>query len=317
VEPGPAPACKEKAVVAGLAESSGADRVDRKTRRRASPYPYWFYLPAAIVFGVLFVLPTLASFYFSLTRWTLFNATFIGLGNFIEFFQDPFLTGGLIHTLIYAVLTSGAKVVLGLLLAVLLSADVFGRGYLRAVIFFPVLVSTVGVGITFQALMDPQQGLINETLGVFGLPGPGWLVNPSLALFSVIIVDVWKGVGLATVIYLAGLASIDRAYFEAARIDGASEFAVFRYVTLPLMRPATITVIILSLIGGLKSFELIWTMTQGGPGFVSDVIASLIYKEYQAGFYGLSTAGNVVLFVLVAVIMVPLSRVLNRRQVQQ
>jgi raffinose/stachyose/melibiose transport system permease protein len=301
----------------GVAEGVGAATATRPSRRRPSAYPWWFYAPAAVIFSVLFVVPTLASFYFSLTRWTLFNATFIGFGNFVQFFHDPFLVGGLVHTLIYAVLTSGAKVVLGLLLAVLLSADVFARGYLRAVVFFPVLVSTVGVGITFQALMDPSHGLVNETLTAFGLPGPGWLTNPALALYSIVIVDVWKGVGLATVIYLAGLASIDRAYFEAARIDGASEVEVFWHVTLPLMRPATVTVIILSLIGGLKSFELIWTMTQGGPGFVSDVIASLIYKEYQAGFYGLSTAGNVVLFVLVAAIMVPLSYVLNRREVQQ
>ena len=152
---------------------------------------------------------------------------------------------------------------------------------------------------------------------MFGVDGPGWLTNPSLALISVAIVDVWKGVGLATVIYLAGLASIPRDYFEAARIDGAGELMIFRSVTLPLMWPATVTVIILSLIGGLKSFELIWTMTQGGPGFTSDVIASLIYKEYQAGFYGLSTAGNVVLFVLVAAIMLPLSWFLNRREVSQ
>lgn len=303
-------------MTAGVADSAGAI-VARKGSRpfRRSPYPWWFYYPAAIVFGVLFVVPTLASFYFSLTRWTLFNSSFIGLGNFISFFSDPFLVGGLIHTLIYAALTSGAKVVLGLLLAVLLSSDIFARGYLRAIVFFPVLVSTVGVGITFQALMDPQEGLINEVLGFVGIHGPGWLTNPGLALYSVAIVDIWKGVGLATVIYMAGLASIGREYFEAARIDGAGDLAVFRFVTLPLMWPATVTVIILSLIGGLKSFELIWTMTQGGPGFVSDVIASLIYKEYQSGFYGLSTAGNVVLFILVAAIMVPLSWALNRREV--
>ena len=287
----------------------------RRPHRRGSAYPLWFYLPAAAVFGVLFVLPTLASIYFSLTRWTLFTATFIGFANFAQFFGDPFLVGGLVHTLIYAVMTSALKVVFGLLLAVLLSSDVFARGYLRAVVFFPVLVSTVGVGITFQALMDPQEGLINEALGLIGIQGPDWLTDPSLALISVALVDVWKGVGLATVIYLAGLASIPREYFAAAKIDGAREAQSFWHVTLPLMRPATVTVIILSLIGGLKSFELIWTMTQGGPGFTSDVIASLIYKEYQAGFYGLSTAGNVVLFVLVAVIMLPLSWVLNRREV--
>jgi raffinose/stachyose/melibiose transport system permease protein len=130
-------------------------------------------------------------------------------------------------------------------------------------------------------------------------------------------VDVWKGVGLATVIYMAGIAAIPPDYIEASKIDGATAWQRFWNITLPLLQPATTTVIILSLIGGLRSFDLIWAMTRGGPGFTSDVIASVIYKQYQAGFYGLSTAGNVVLLVLVALIIVPLSSFLNRREVQQ
>jgi raffinose/stachyose/melibiose transport system permease protein len=132
----------------------------------------------------------------------------------------------------------------------------------------------------------------------------------------VALVDVWKGVGLATVIYIAGIVSIPQEFFEAARVDGAGPVHQFRHILLPLARPATVTVIILSLIGGLRSFDLIWAMTRGGPGFTSDVIASVIYKQYQAGFYGLSTAGNVLLFVLVTAIVLPLSRFLNRKEVE-
>jgi len=296
----------------------------RRESRQAAPggraktkssYPYWFYLPAAVVYTVLFVVPTLTSFYFSLTRWTLFDMEFIGLENFVEFFEEPALVTGLKNTLIYGVVTSGLKVVLGLLLAVLLTSQVIARGYLRSVVFFPVLVSTIGVGFTFTALMDPEVGLINESLALIGIDGPSWLTDPSIALLSVALVDVWKGVGLATVIYIAGIVSIPREYFEAAQVDGASAFKRFRHVILPLARPATTTVIILSLIGGLRSFDLIWAMTRGGPGFTSDVIASVIYKQYQAGFYGLSTAGNVVLFVLVTAIIIPLWRFLNRKGV--
>jgi raffinose/stachyose/melibiose transport system permease protein len=280
-----------------------------------SSYPYWFYLPAALVYTVLFLVPTITSFYFSLTRWTLFDMEFIGLENFVEFFEEPALVTGLKNTLIYGVVTSGLKVVLGLLLAVLLTSQVIARGYLRSVVFFPVLVSTIGVGFTFTALMDPEVGLINESLALIGIDGPSWLTDPSLALLSVALVDVWKGVGLATVIYIAGIVSIPREYFEAAQVDGAGAFKRFWHVILPLAKPATATVIILSLIGGLRSFDLIWAMTRGGPGFTSDVIASVIYKQYQAGFYGLSTAGNVVLFVLVTAIILPLSRFLNRKEV--
>jgi raffinose/stachyose/melibiose transport system permease protein len=164
--------------------------------------------------------------------------------------------------------------------------------------------------------MDPFDGLINETLAIFGIQGPAWLTDPSLALYSVALVDVWQGVGIATLIYIAGIVAIPQEYFEAARVDGAGAWKVFRNITLPLVTPATGTVVLLSLIGGLRSFELIWAMTRGGPGFSSDVIASVIYKQYQAGFYGLSTAGNVVLFVIVTAIVVPIFWAINRRQVE-
>jgi raffinose/stachyose/melibiose transport system permease protein len=284
-------------------------------KRVRSPYPHWFYLPAAVIYGVLFVIPTVTSFYFSLTRWSIFDSTFIGFGNYVTFFQEPALVSGLLHTLIYAVVTSSLKVVLGLLLAVLLTSRIAARGYLRSVVFFPVLVSTIGVGLTFTVLMNPERGLINQSLAVLGIDGPGWLTDPRYALLSVALVDVWKGVGLATLIYIAGIVSIPPEYFEAAKVDGASAGETFRRIVLPLARPATVTVIILSLIGGLRSFDLIWAMTRGGPGFTTDVIASVIYKQYQAGFYGLSTAGNVVLFVVVTAIVLPLSRVLNRKEV--
>lgn len=297
--------------------ATGADAPARRRFRKHSAYPNWFYLPAAVIYGVLFLFPTIASLFFSLTRWSLQSATFIGLDNFIQFFREPALFQGLVNTLIYGVVTSGLKVVLGLLIAVLLTSDIFGRGFLRSVVFFPVLVSTVGVGITFTVMMHPTTGVINETLALLGLPKPGWLTDPKLALLSVAFVDVWKGLGLATVIYIAGIASIGQEYYEASTIDGANAWQKFWTITLPLVRPATVTVIILSLIGGLRSFDLIWSMTKGGPGFTSDVIASVIYKQYQAGFYGLSTAGNVVLFVLVALIIVPLSAFLNRREVEQ
>jgi raffinose/stachyose/melibiose transport system permease protein len=284
---------------------------------RRSSYPGWFYLPAATIYGVLFLLPTFASFYFSLTRWSLFSSSFIGLDNFVQFLREPFLIKGLVNTLIYAAITSGFKVVLGMLLAVMLTSEIMARGLLRSLVFFPVLVSTIGVGITFTVLMHPTQGAINEGLALLGIKGPGWLTNPQLALISVAIVDVWKGVGLATVIYIAGIVAIPKDYYEAARIDGGTKLQNFCYITLPLSRPATATVITLSFIGGLRTFDLIWAMTKGGPGFASDTIASVIYKQYQSGFFGLSTAGNVVLFLLTAVLVVPITIILNRREGHQ
>lgn len=285
----------------------------RKRDTLAFAYPGWFYAPAALIYGVLFLLPTITSFYFAFTRWNLSSAEWIGFDNFITFFTQERLFKGFVNTVVFGVITSVAKVVLGLLLAVVLTSGIFGRGYLRAVVFFPVLVSTIGVGVTFKVLLDPFDGLVNQALAVFGITGPGWLTDPNLAIYSVAMVDVWKGVGLAALIYIAGIVAIPSDYYEAARVDGSNAWHDFWSITVPLVRPATITVVILSLIGGLRTFDLIWTMTSGGPGFSSDTIASVIYKQYAAGFYGLSTAGNVILFVLVTAVVLPLYLFLNRK----
>ena len=285
------------------------------SKARKSPYPYWFILPAGSIFLIFFLVPTVSSFYFSLTYWDPFEARFAGWDNYIQFFSEPYLLRGTVNTLIFAFLTSALKTALGLLLAVLLTSGILGQSLLRSLIFFPVLVSTVGVGILFKEMMHPTEGVMNLTLDAIGLPKVGFLTNPSIALFSVAAVDVWRGVGLATLIYIAGLATIGQEYYEAARIDGATRWQQFWRVTVPLVRPATTTVIILSLIGGLRLFDLIWAMTGGGPGFSSDVLASVIYKQYQAGFWGLSTAGNVILFLMIAFIVAPLAYWLNRKAI--
>ena len=286
-----------------------------QSRAVSQAYPTWFYVPGALIYGVFFLVPTVFAFYFSLTRWSLFDAVFIGLQNYLDFLSDPQLVTGLRNTIIYAIVTSGLKVLIALPLAVLLTSSIQLKTLFRGILFFPVLVSTVAVGVTFAALMQPSTGLINLALGAIGLPKPNWLGDPTLALYSVALVDVWKGIGIAMVIFIAGILAIPTECFEAARLEGGA-WVKFRHVIVPLSRNATFTVNLLSFIGGLRSFDLIWTMTHGGPGFASDVLTSVIYKEYQAGFYGLSTAGNVVLFILVTIIVYPLMRFFNRRELE-
>lgn len=298
------------------AEVLDRGRPPRKRSGMRTIYPGWFFIPAIALYVVFFAVPTFASFYFAFTRWDFFTATWIGFDNFVQFFQDPQLLNGFIHTFEYGFATSAAKVFLGFIIALLLTGPIFARGYLRVIIFFPVLLSTIGVGILWKSLLDPFHGVVNSVLGLLHLPQPGWFTDPSTALATIMGVDVWKGVGIATLIFMAGIVAIPTEYFEAAKVDGASSWKILRTITIPLTRPATATVIILSLIGGLRSFDLVQAITNGGPGFTSEVITSVIYKEYQAGYFGLSTAGNVVLFVVVTAIMVPLTTYLNRRTVE-
>lgn len=278
-------------------------------------YTYYFLLPAAIIYLIIFILPTFMSFFFSMTRWTLQEWSFIGLQNFKTFFSEASLSIGFKNTFIYAVVTCGLKVIFGLLLGVFLTSKIKTKNYLRSVVFFPTLVSTIAVGIAFSTLMHPTEGIINVALDYIGVSGPDWLGDTRFALLSVAFVDVWKGVGFATVIYIAGIMSIPEEYYEALQIDGGNSWHKFWNIIIPLSRSATNSVIILAFISGLRSFDIIWPMTRGGPGFATDVIASIIYKQYQAGFYGLATAGNVILFVFVSLLAFPLSIYLNRKEV--
>lgn len=285
------------------------------TKLTIRTYSYMFLVPAFLIYFVFYLLPTVLSLFFSMTRWTLTDWDYIGFDNYVTFFSETALSIGFRNTLIYAVVTCGLKVILGLLLGAFLTSTVLFKNYLRSVIFFPTLLSTIAVGIAFSIMMHPSQGLINTSLAALGIIGPDWLGNTKIALLSVALVDVWKGIGIATVIYIAGISAIPGEYYEALKIDGGSSMNAFRYITVPLSRPAMNSVIILAFIGGLRSFDLIWAMTKGGPGFTTDLIASIIYKQYQAGFYGLATAGNVILFVGVSLLAFPLYKYLTKSEV--
>ncbi len=279
-------------------------------------YPLWFLIPAMTVFTVFFLIPIVISFAFSMMNWTFTGMSWAGFGNYKTFFNDYSMTIGIKNTLLYAFGTMAAKCILGFLLAVFLTSNIKTKDFLRSIAFFPNIVSTIAVGITFKALMHPSKGLINSALSAIGIEGPDWLGNIHIALGSLIATDVWKGVGVATVIYIAGITSISKSYYEAASIDGATKLQQLMSITLPLCRPSMNSVIILALTGGMRCFDLIWAMTGGGPGFATDVLASVVYKKYAAGYYGLSTAGNVIMFVLIAIIAFPLQRFLQSKEAE-
>ncbi len=278
-------------------------------------YSVWFTVPTLLIFGIFFLIPMISSFYFSLTVWDFSGYRFIGLKNFEMFFSEPSLNIAIKNTLIYAVLTCVLKLFFAFLLAIFLTSKIKSKNFLRSVVFFPNLLSTIAVGITFSALMHPTKGLFNKVLESVGLQGIDWLGNVNIALYSVILTDVWKGVGIATVIFIAGINSIDKSYFEAASIDGATYLQQLRYITLPLSTASRNSIIILSFISGMRTFDLIWAMTGGGPGYATEVMASTIYKQYAAGYYGLSTAGNVILFVMIGLLAFPLQKFLLSKEV--
>ena len=282
---------------------------------KSQRYPIWYVVPALVIFTVLFIIPMVISVFFSLTVWSFTDFEFVGLQNYKMFFEDKQLMQGLGNTLIYALSTSGSKVILAFFIAVFLTSNIRMRGAMRSVVFFPHLVSNVAIGITFMALMHPTKGLFNEVLTRLGSEKIKFLYAPETALPSVIFTDIWKGLSVSVVIYIAGLQAIDRTYYEAAEIDGANKLQILRNITLPLVRPAMNTIIILSLIGGLKSFDLIKTMTDGGPGYSSTVLALTVYRQFSNGYYGMSTTGNIIMLVMISMISYPLQRYLLSKEV--
>ncbi|MDY3919577.1 MAG: sugar ABC transporter permease [Candidatus Limivivens sp.] len=277
-------------------------------------YSFWFVVPSLVIYSVFFLYPIITSLYYSLTVWNFDSATFCGLDNYVMFFSENALSSSIVHTLIYAFLTSGLKVIIAFFLAIFLCSKIRTKGFIRSAVFFPNLVSTMAVGLTFSCLMHPTKGLFNLALQAIGFSPINFLGDMNLALYSVIATDVWKGLSISVVIYIAGVQSIDQTYYEAASIDGANGWQKLKNITFPLVAPSQNSIIILSLIGGLRTFDLIWAMTGGGPGFATDVMASVIYKEYAYGFYGLSTAGNVIMLVLISCIAFPLQHFLMKRE---
>ena len=289
-------------------------QMSRRPKKKEKIYRRTLMIPAAVIYIIIFIIPTFSSFFFSFTRWTLKDWEWIGLDNFITFFREPSLAIGVKNTVFYGFVTCGFKVVLALFLALLLTQGWKMEGYLRTLIFFPTIISTMAVGLIFKSFMHPSNGIINQALSLFGIGKVYWLTDKRIAMFSVAMVDVWQGLGTATLMYIAWIKAIDHTYVEAAQIDGADVWQRFKYITLPLIRPAMNSVLILSLTGGLRNFELVWAMTKGGPGFTTDLLTTVIYKQYANGLYGLSTAGNVILFLLVSLIAFPVYANVTRKE---
>ena len=178
-------------------------------------YPLWLAMPGLLVYFLIFVVPTFASFYFSMTTWDLKTSTFTGLQNFITFFTMSSTNAALKNTAIFALSTCVVKLVLGLLLAKYVCSGIRSGNYLKIVVFFPTLLGNVVVAVAFESIMDAN-GILNQFLSIFGIDAIRWLTDKNYALFACFLVDVWKGVGQVTIIFVAGMSATSRTYFEAA-----------------------------------------------------------------------------------------------------
>ncbi|MFF4772628.1 carbohydrate ABC transporter permease [Microtetraspora fusca] len=291
---------------AGKAGKAGKTAADRRpsARKRLAGERAWaigFASPYLLHLVALAAWPLLASLWFSMTDYDLVSSPkFIGFDNFVRMFNDGLFWRTLGNTAYFAVLFVPTQTALALGLAIALNQRLRGMALFRAAYFVPVVSSWVVVAYVADAVFNPQTGLANQVLDFFGLPAENWLQDPALVIPTLAAVAVWKGVGYMMVLFLAGLQAIPEERYEAAKIDGASAWNRFRYITLPGISGTTFLVLVLTSIETLQSFEQVFVMTDGGPHGASELTVLHLYRQgFQFFQMGYASAIAWVLFVLV------------------
>ncbi|MGO4533488.1 carbohydrate ABC transporter permease [Leifsonia sp. 2MCAF36] len=292
----------------------------RFRRAREGFAAYWFTLPILIVFVVLYLIPMAQSVYYSFTDYNGYVATptFVGFSNYVRIWSDSSMLSALGFTLFYAVATTILVTVLAIPLALVLNRRFVGRGFVRSIFFFPAVPSVAILGLVWAFILSPLgSGVINSIIGYLGVAPIPWLSDPTLAQLSVILVAIWAQTGWHAMLYLAYLQALPSDIFEAAKIDGASRWQEFKSLTLPLLTPAITVSQLLLLTGGLKVYDLPFTLTKGGPGFATRTLTQTIIENGIAqSDIGKASALSVLFLIAVGVIILgqlALSRRLEER----
>lgn len=284
-------------------------------------YSYSLAVPGLFLYILFFIGPAIGGLALSFVRvlgFNLTNASFTFFDNYINIFSQPDMRTAIINTFLFALITTAFKILFGLLLALGLNRKLVLTNWLRTIFFLPAVINTVAVGLIFSSIMHPTNGLLNSFLNAIGLSSlaQSWLSNVHLAIFSVCAIEIWKWSGFTMVILLSGLQNISKDYYEAAEIDGAIGFKKFRYITFPLLLPAFNNALIMSLIGGLKVFDLIQATTQGGPGTATEVFNTVVFKCFGSGRLGEGCAASIILAIIIAVISMPVYKYIANREVE-
>ena len=284
-------------------------------------YPLYFAAGALIIYFVLFFLPGIIGIGYSFTDWSAYSDKlhYVGFENFkTVFFGDEDYMKVIENTLIFTFVTTVLKNVIGLILALLLTKNIKFLNAHRSIVFMPSILSTLIIGMIFKSILDPKSGLLNTFLRTVGLGmlAQKWLVSTEYAFASVMAVDIWRGVGYIMTILIAGILSISPEYYEAASIDGAGEWDKFRYVTFPLILPTLATTTVLNVIYGMKVFDMVYALTNGGPGkATTEVLYTEVFKKFGTGQYAVGTALSSVMFIIMIFVGTHMIKVMTKNEV--
>lgn len=276
-----------------------------------------FTLPILLMYCFFFVIPMLMGMKNSFTDWSGTSQTyhFIGIQNYTKIFQDERFRNALFFNFKYTLLLTIATVLISVVVALVLNQKIKGRTFFRSVFFLPAILSLVTVGLIWNELFYRMIPLIGEATG-WSLFKSSWLGSPKLAMYAILIVNLWQGCAIPIVLLLAGLQSVPADLYEAAAIDGANAFKRFRAITVPYLIPVLNIVIVTCVKGGLTTFDYIKAMTDGGPMQSTESVGILIYSHaMQEGRFGYSVAESMILFVIIAVVSLLTMRLTNNKKV--
>lgn len=267
--------------------------------------------PAVLVLLALTIYPFIANVYYSLLRYDLIRQSrpFVGLNNYAEHITNPEFLQAAVRTLYYVMLAVGCELLLGLFIAHLLSRILWGAMFFRVILVLPVAATPVAVGLIWRLMYNPTGGLANHLLGSIGLSGLKWTASQSLVIPSLVLVDVWQWTPFVVLILLAGILALPEEPFEAAKIDGASGFQSFWYLELPMLRPMIFIAVVFRFIDSLKTFDIIWVMTGGGPGYSSTTLNILAFRT---GFEFLHMGSAAAIAVMMLILAIGVTKVLVR-----
>jgi multiple sugar transport system permease protein len=276
-------------------------------RRQAFAYP----APAVVTLFLIVIIPIVFNLYLAFNKWSigLGQPRFIGLGNFIELLSDERVLNGMKVMIYFSGLSLSLEMILGLLIAVYLNRQFKGSEVVQAIYILPFAATPVAVALIWRIMLNPEIGVLNYLLRSVGLPGSLWVSSPKTVIPALVMVDVWKWTPMITLIVLAGLKSLPHEPYEAARVDGANALQIFWYITLPLIRPVLIAALMLRSLDNLKEFDIIYTITQGGPGISSE---TLYLYSYMVGFNFFKAGYGSALMVVVFLIVLVFNVVMNR-----
>lgn len=286
-------------------------------------YPMWFVIIPLVLYVCFFLAPSLLGVGYSFTDWnarSVEGVKFIGLDNYKEIFtSNKDYTTGIFNTLKFTVISNIVKLIPALFLAILLQEGLKGKGFYRTVFYMPSILPFLIIGLTFTSILNYNNGLLNSLLDFLHLDflKQKWLSDLGVVWKTVYGVDAWRGIGYVMTIFIAGLNTIPQSYYEAAQIDGANFFQRLRHITLPMLRSAIMINLVFGLTYGLKVFDIIYVLTNGGPGHATEVVTTYSYQLYSAGRYGMSTALNTILFVISLIIGIIVVKVMSRKEIQQ